>query len=288
MKQRIIDPHLHLFNLETGIYEWLRPDQAPFWPDKHMIARSYSERDLVIHCDGLSDLTLSGYVHIEAGFDNTQSVREVDWVQSQACMAQRSVGFIDLRLAPSQFETSLSGLLDRPSVVGVRHILDDDIDLILDHPNTLENFKKLALSDVIFELQFDVSNTANVQRVLELLDALPQLTFVLNHHGFGDVDTPSWILNLNALAQRQNIFVKCSGFEMRDRIFSIESAVAIINACLESFGESRVMVASNFPLVTLSMGYSNYWTALIAALRAAELPVDALVYANAKRIYQFK
>ena len=31
---RVIDPHLHLFNLEDGDYHWLQEGYEPEWSDK--------------------------------------------------------------------------------------------------------------------------------------------------------------------------------------------------------------------------------------------------------------
>ena len=42
----IIDPHLHLFDLEQGNYDWLKPENPPAWPDKDQIRKNYSESDL--------------------------------------------------------------------------------------------------------------------------------------------------------------------------------------------------------------------------------------------------
>ena len=62
---KIIDAHLHLFDLQAGEYRWLSPDNPPFWPDKPVIAKNFSESDLVVSAPE----QLSGFVHIEAGFD---------------------------------------------------------------------------------------------------------------------------------------------------------------------------------------------------------------------------
>ncbi|MEY3038406.1 MAG: hypothetical protein RL143_973, partial [Pseudomonadota bacterium] len=61
---------------------------------------------------------------------------------------------------------------------------------------------------------------------------------------------------------------------------TIETVVSI-------FGESRVMVASNFPLITLSMSYGDYWSMAVRVLQEAGLPIAKLVDLNAREIYQF-
>lgn len=43
---KFIDPHIHLFNLALGQYQWLKPENPPFWPDKNIINNNFTESDL--------------------------------------------------------------------------------------------------------------------------------------------------------------------------------------------------------------------------------------------------
>ena len=70
-----IDPHVHLFALQEGDYHWLKPNNPPFWPDKDVIAKSTYEH----HLRRASKGKLTGFVHIEAGFDNERPWREIDF-----------------------------------------------------------------------------------------------------------------------------------------------------------------------------------------------------------------
>ena len=285
---QIIDPHLHLFNLQQGKYSWLRPENPPFWPDKQQINRDFSEQDLQL----TSDLSLAGYVHIEAGFDNNASWTETDWVSAQANIAHRSVAHLDLRLDPDAFTAGLNELRKRPAVTGIRHIWDEELEQILSHGNTQENFTRLQQNELHFELQFDARLQKNVALVIELLSRFPRLHFVLNHAGYvasGDNSLAQGVTlsNLAKLAARPNISVKSSGYEMQDRDFSLINAAAVTEKLTELFGLERVMLASNFPLITLSLGYAKYWQGLIEALATRNLAAEPLVYANAKRIYRF-
>ena len=72
---KIIDPHLHLFDLSQGEYSWLKPECPPFWPDKSLVAKNFSEHDLRLN----ESLKLTGFVHIDAGFNNQQPRREIAW-----------------------------------------------------------------------------------------------------------------------------------------------------------------------------------------------------------------
>lgn len=285
---QIIDPHLHLFNLEKGRYAWLRAENPPNWSDKANICRDYVEVDLVVG----PELQLAGYVHIEAGFDNNQSWREIDWIEKQASKPVRTIGHIDLTLPPEEFTEALAKLQRRSSVVGIRHIFDDDIERIVANPRTNANLHQLEQANLLFELQIDLKSASTAALSLDLVRSFPELNFVLNHAGFCTIDPAqntfhSDLEALNTLAKCHNLSIKASGFEMADRHFNTDNAAQFISKLCEQFGERRVMLASNFPLITLGRSYKAYWFEMIEALRKDELPLQHLVYDNAKRIYRF-
>ena len=285
---KITDPHLHLFNLVAGEYGWLQPNSAPYWPDKSKLLRDFVESDLLLS-DGLS---LSGYTHIEAGFNNSKSWLEVDWVESQASLPITTVGCVDLCLSPDQFNQQLSELSKRTSLVGVRHIFDDQIDTILSNPNIQPNLRSLEQAGLIFELQFDAAHVDHVEQVLNLFKQFPTLAVVLNHQGLGssalpDAERELWLAALERLSELANLKVKCSGFEMLDRSFSASTVKQTVELVVSIFGESRVMVASNFPLISLSMSYSDFWSLVVRVLQEASLPIEKLVDLNARETYRF-
>jgi L-fuconolactonase len=285
---RITDSHLHLFNLVAGEYGWLQPNSAPYWPDKSKLLRNFGESDLLLS-DGLS---LSGYTHIEAGFNNSKSWLEVDWIESQATLPTKTVGCVDLCVSPDQFNQQLSELSKRTSLVGVRHIFDDQIDTILSNRNTQPNLRSLEQADLIFELQFDVAHVDHVEQVLNLFKQFPTLSVVLNHQGFGssalpDAERELWLAGLERLSELANLKVKCSGFEMLDRSFSASTVKQTVELVVSIFGESRVMVASNFPLISLLMSYSDFWSLVMRVLQEASLPIEKLVDLNARETYRF-
>jgi len=64
---RVIDPHIHLIDLQQGRYDWLKEVHAPHWPDKAKIRRDFSEADLVLE----TSAALAGFVHIRAPLSAT-------------------------------------------------------------------------------------------------------------------------------------------------------------------------------------------------------------------------
>jgi len=282
---KIIDSHLHLFDLNKGNYQWLRLESPPFWKDKHLIAKNVAEHDLIL----TAPLTLAGFVHIEAGFDNQQPWREIAWLENTCNLPFRSVGMLDITLPTSLFLAQLKRLMHYKSVVGVRFILDDDALAILNDKNSQENLAALAANKLSFELQMPLENSHAVERLMKILSIIPSLIVCINHAGWPIQDNlryAHWLDNIKRLANNDNVFIKCSGLEMADRNYSTAWQEKVIRRCIESFGFSRVMLASNFPLSLWHASYQDTWLAY-AALNYNDEQLQQLCFSNAQRFYKF-
>lgn len=276
---KIIDPHLHLFDLNQGEYSWLKPECPPFWPDKSLIEKNFSEHDLTLK----ESLTLAGFVHIEAGFNNQQPWREIAWLENTCKLPFRSVAMLDITLPKAEFLSQLDILKSFKSVVGIRYILDEDALTILSHKHCATNLATLAAYNLSFDLQMPLINTAAVDKLLTVLIQIPALKICINHAGWppqydvketikksvkdnlgNSVEAKQWLQNLKRLASFNNVYIKCSGFEMVNRNYSISWAHNIIHQCINTFGISRVMLASNFPLNLFHDSYENTWLSYLS------------------------
>jgi len=280
----IIDPHLHLFDLQQGNYAWLKPSQAPFWPDKHKIARNFSEQDLKL----AANMHLTGFVHIEAGFDNQQPWREIDWLETQCQLPFKSVACADL--CSLHFPKVIQQLSQRSSVVGIRHILDDDAYTILTHPQINQHFELLARLGWSFDAQLTLEDNRGVAALLQLSQRFPSVAIIINHGGLPPEQInkrQTWLVNLQKLSEHSNVAIKLSGWEMTNRQWTSNYMQEITTLCLQLFGSERVMLASNFPLCTFSYSYAELWQRY-----QRELPLTADIWQqltanNACRWYQF-
>jgi len=278
---RIIDPHLHLFDLTQGSYQWLKPENAPNWPGKQEINRNFQQQDLLLE----QPLELVGFVHIEAGFDNQQPWREVAWLEQSCNLPFRSVAFADL--TADDFEQQIRQLATYKSVIGIRHILEQEVLSILQHPNALYHFKLLADKGWLFEAQLMLDDPGAVDALVQIMQQLPALKVVINHAGFGfNSSRPgNWLKAIKRLSLFPQCKIKCSGWEMAHWHWSIAEVQPLLELVLEAFGEHRVMLASNFPVVLLSKNYNSLWRSYTSIFDDKAL-TQALCSENAKRCYQ--
>lgn len=279
---KFIDPHLHFIALDDGNYHWLKPQNPPFWSDKAEIANACAESDLRL----FGDLQLAGYVHIEAGFDNERPWREIDWLEVHCRLPMRSVAACDL--LSSEFEAVIHALIQRQSVAGVRHILDDEAFTVLQSAKTRRALDMLTAANLSFDAQLYGEDSAAIHVLVEHCKKLPALSVIVNHAGFppaAAIDYQTWKANMTALAACPNVAIKPSGWEMTNRYWRPESAKIIIDDLINLFGTQRVMLASNFPLSNWRYSYSDYWD-VVSALLPAEA-VSACCYDNAWQWYRF-
>jgi predicted TIM-barrel fold metal-dependent hydrolase len=316
----IIDPHVHLFDIENGHYDWLKTNNAPFWPQKYLINRTYVDNALYLE----DPLHLAAYVHIEAGYDNESGERELAMLEEKASIPMRTMGYVDITLPHDDFLYALGKQSEYRSSRGLRYILDgslNEIKAILENENSYKNLAFLGKHKGTFELQLDVKNTELIVLVYAFFNRLPELQVVLNHAGFApllekeesnqasiyahQLDFTNWQANLLLLAKLPKVAVKCSGFEMsllnedKDAIGAViqytnEDVIAVVKHCINAFGSDKVMMASNFPLCLFSMSYQNYWETALGALQhlfkdkdenQREALMTALLHDNAARIY---
>lgn len=263
------DPHLHFFALEQGDYHWLQANHPPFWPDKADIAQPFLPEHIV------QDHHPCRFVHIEAGFDNAAPWREVAWLEAHvdtlkqhgADIDFRTIACCDLTLPLSTCNAQLEQLIAYNSVVGVRHILDDAAEHLLQQPSVRDNLASVWGHNLIFELQCDCGDQRVVDALVSLLDGSTNGKLVINHCGgsaFADnrATEQQW-QQLARLAQYPHIYIKASGWEMVDRGFSWNKVEQVVKRLVGIWGEDRVMLASNAPLLHWRMGYHEYWDTLV-------------------------
>lgn len=277
---RVIDPHIHLFNLAQGDYHWLKSENAPFWPDKKYLCQDFSESNLAAG----PEVEVAGFVHIEAGFDNEAPWRELEWLEAHCNRPFRSIAFVDL--TRSDFLRHLHLLEQHISLVGIRFILDDHAEEYLSNPRVQENLAHIAERGLLFEAQLPLSDTLSVDALRVVLQGIPELQVVVNHAGFFQADNFDWKHSISKLAELAGCSIKCSGWEMLNRQWDLEAIKPAITHIIAQFGSERVMLASNFPVSDLGCSYRELWARYMFGLQIPEELRSKLTFKNAQRIYR--
>lgn len=286
LPNKIIDPHLHLFNLQKGDYAWIKPQNPPWWPDKHLINQNFIEADILLQ----PPQQLAGFVHIEAGFDNLQPWREIDWLQQHCTLPFKSVAFADI--TATTFTRHISQLKQRQSVAGIRYILDEQAEEILSSPSVHQHFTLLAETELSFDAQLSLTDVQAIEHLIALANKHKTMRIIINHAGWPELNNDiegqkKWTLNLQKLADYENIAIKLSGWEMSNRNWQLHHVTTVIQDCITILGDSRVMLASNFPLCLFSMSYADLWHTYSAIPNISVQCFKKITCSNAQYWYKF-
>lgn len=295
---KVIDPHIHLWDLDSHYYPWLAKSSQSFVGDSAELKHNYLPRDLLAEA---GDIEVMKVVHIDANHDPANPLEETRWLQSLADdPAQRGLphGIVAAAdLSRDDAEALLAAHAAFRNTRGIRQILNVHADPLYDYVGRhymreagwRRNFPLLAKYGLSFDLQL---YPLQMPDAVALARANPEVQLIVNHTGmFVDRDHPSgyraWRDGMRLLAGCPNVAVKISGLAMFDHHWTIESFRPYVLETLDTFGVERCMFASNFPVDRLFARYTDLWHAFAAIVAGLDrVEKDAVFFANAQRIYR--
>lgn len=296
---RIVDAHMHLWDLEKIRYPWLTPPlPVGITGDVRSIASTY------LLSDYLHDAAVEGgkikvekVVHVEAGAHPADSLQETRWLQSIAQSRGSPQAIVaHAQLNDPNVEALLAEHASHRNVRGIRQILNWHVDPkktytprdLLQDPAWHKGFALLRKYNLSFDLQV---YPAQMPAAAELAHRHPDTPLILNHTGMPAdrhaAGLQAWRTGMQALAQQPNVAVKISGLAMLDWQWTTESLWPFVSQTLEIFGPERCMFASNFPVDRLFGSFTRQYgayQALTAHLSAGER--EQVFVSNAERIYR--
>lgn len=271
-----IDSHQHFWRYSPEEHGFIDDDMA-------VLKRDFMPPEL------LGELTAQGFdgsIAVQA----RQSLDETRWLLElgqQHPFVRGVVGWVELR-APDVAET-LSELSRHERFRGVRHIVQSE------RPGFLADarFRRGVAGLARWNLSYDVLVYARqLPEAIELARALPDVSFVLDHLGKPPVksgELEPWRLQMKRLGALPNVCCKVSGLvtEADWENWRPSQLEPFLDAVLESFGASRLLVGSDWPVCTLAGSYAKVmgvFSAYFAALSASERA--AIFGGNAARVYR--
>jgi predicted TIM-barrel fold metal-dependent hydrolase len=293
---RIVDPHIHLWDLRRLPYPWLTPpfDADNVNGDVSPIARDYGLDDYLADA---APWPVEKVVHIEAGAAPEYALAETVWLQEMADTRQLPQGLVVfVALHETGAEARLATQRGRRNVRGVRHILNWHPDPRktysprdrLEDPAWATGYALLAKYGLSFDLQIYPGQMA---AAAALAARHPDVPVILNHAGMPiDRDAAGlrlWREGLARLAEQPHVSVKISGFGLVDRNWTAETIREPVLQVIEAFGTDRCMFASDFPTDRLHGPFGRHYGAYDAITSGfSEAERAALFAGNAERIYR--
>ncbi|MDW9610875.1 amidohydrolase family protein [Sinorhizobium meliloti] len=312
-ERAIVDSHHHLWDHPGNRY--LLPEYLADIGDGHNVrATVYAECGVMHRLDG--PVAMKPVGEVEFATSAGKRAAESDPTKS-ICAA--IIGGADLRLGGAIEEVlEEMRLASEGRLRGIRNTAawhsDPDVRPASNPPEGLLRDPKVreAVSRLpSFGLSFDAwAYHTQMSEVLDIARSFPDLTIVIDHIGGALAIGPYrgkraevfsvWSEAIAELAREPNVYLKFGGLGMRvagfdfhelDRPpsseFLAESWRPYFETCLESFGASRCMFESNFPVDKGMFSYAVLWNAFKRlAAGYSEAEKDALFLGSAASVYR--
>ncbi len=243
-----VDAHHHLWRYSAAEYGWIDGSMGALQRD---FLVPELERELAAAGVGAC-------VAVQA----RQTLEETEWLlglAEQSALIRGVVGWAEI--AGVGFAAELERLCARPLLKGLRHVVQAEPAGFLDGGD----FNRGIAAMLDTGLVYDVLIVARqLEEATRLVDRHPQQVFVLDHIAKpeiarGEIDV--WSRGIQELARRENVSCKLSGMvtEADWGAWTPEGLRPYFDVVLEAFGARRLMVGSDWPVMTVACSYQRWW-----------------------------
>ena len=277
----ILDTHLHLIDRNRLNYPWLAnvPDLDRDW-------------SLDSYANEARKVGIASALHMEVDVAETEMEAETAWIEELTAKGSFPIRGIIAAARPesSDFPDWLDRTLARNTVVGLRRVLHVVPDDVSQSDLFRANIRRLAKPDLPFDICVDGRQLSLAKA---LVDAAPDVRFVLDHCGVPDIEDnawPDWATEITELAKRPNLVCKVSGvIAYGGPNWTLDMLSRWVVHVTEAFGTDRLVWGGDWPVCTLGGGLST-WVAATRAIVSAWSPSEraALFSGNAERVWRLK
>ena len=275
----LVDTHLHIVDKSRLAYPWLA-DVPPLDRDF-----SYADYARDARRAGISDAL---YMEVDVAADQIEA--EIAFAGEQSRQPGSLIRGIIAACRPE--EPGFAEFLERqaadPFVKGFRRLLNPLSDGVTDSKTFVQNIRRLGKTRLTFDAHV---HAHQIPRAVALLDAAPEVSFILDHCGVPDIRGgvySQWRDGIADIAKRPNVTAKISGIVAYadSETWTVETLRPYVEHIIGSFGWDRVVWGSDWPVCTPGGGLLA-WVAATHALTAGcgNDEREKLFWRNADRIW---
>jgi len=242
---QMIDTHQHFWRYDATEYGWIDDSMAAL------------QRDF-LPPDALPEMVRTG-VTASIAVQARQSLDETRFLLDLAARYPFIIGVVGwIDLQADDVDAQLDAFRERPALVGLRHIVQTEQDGFLARPAFLSAMARLEPTGLVYDI---LVYARQLPQAVALASAFPRQPFVLDHLGKPDIKGKGyreWREHFGELAALGNVACKLSGLvtEADWRSWTPGLLRPYIDAALESFGPSRLMLGSDWPVCTVAANYA--------------------------------
>ncbi len=276
---QFIDTHQHLIYRNHLRYAWTAGIPA-------LATGDFTQADYDRLTDGLG---IAGKLFMEAGVDDADYQTEARFISGLVGRHGLLGQIASIRPETDEgFDDWLDACRDL-NVVGFRRLLHVMPDPLSETDTFRRNLRKIGAAG----LSFDITVLARQLPIaLALVQACPDQVYVLDHCGVPDIAGgafESWAAGISAIAHQPQVVIKLSGIAAYCTPGTAGVAVfaPYFAHLLATFGPSRILWGSDWPVVNLGMTLPD-WIAATRELIGTLSPDEqfAIAQGNARRVYR--
>lgn len=255
-----IDAHQHFWQYDASRFPWIDAGKAP-------LMRDFLPADLE---PWLQRVGMDACVAVQARDHVDETAFLLDLAAREPRIAG-VVGWIDLQA--DDVRHRLARWTQHSKLVGVRHIVHDEPDdRFMLRPAFLRGLAALAEFDLAYDL---LLFPRHLSVAVDVVAQVPGQRFVVDHLAKPPIrarEVDGWAREIARLAAFPNVYAKVSGLvtEADWRGWRPEHLRPYLQAALDLFGATRLMIGSDWPVCTLAGDYATVMAPVIAF--AEELP----------------
>lgn len=272
----IIDAHQHFWRYNQERHAWISDDMAAIRKDflPKELEQIYRQNDI------------DGCVAVQV--DQTEAENEFFLAFARRySFIKGIVGWVDLQ--DEKVKDRLEYYSTEKIIKGFRHIVQGEPD-----PNFLlgQDFcRGIGMLDS-YNLTYDILvYHYQLVQVERFVSKFPKQNFIIDHIAkpnikSGEID--QWSKYMKAIAKHENVYCKLSGMvtEADFNNWTYDAIAPYINIVLESFGPSRVVYGSDWPVCLVAATYEEQFNVVHKAIeKLSPAEKKAILGENASRFY---
>jgi L-fuconolactonase len=271
-----VDAHHHLWCYDVAEYGWIDEPMQ-------MLRRDFLPGDLA------QEMQAAG-VDATVAVQARQTMEETRWLLELAKNSTLIRGVVGwAAIAAKDFPAVVEELAVEPLLKGLRHVVQAEPAGFLEGVEFNRGISAMRGTGLVYDL---LVFAPQLEEATRFVNRHPQQMFVLDHLGKPAIARDGfaeWVRNFRELARRENVFCKVSGMvtEADWERWSEEDLRRYFDVAMEAFGASRLMVGSDWPVLTVACGYGQWWETVrrwTGRLTAAER--EAIEGGVAARVYR--
>jgi len=280
--QRIIDTHIHVWDLNRAEYPWLKDDTS-------ILNRTYTI-DEIEEERKTAGITAGVLVQASGNLEDTHlmfdTAKKTDWINGVVAWLPLK----DIQVMTDLLQTWLS---KEEYFKGVRHQIHDEQDTKwLLQPDIISSLKVLEANEIPYDIVGILPG--HIKTALEVAEKVPNLKMVFDHLDWPPIPTKEkfgkWGELMKEAAKHKNFYVKISGLGTASGNFENRTADDImpyVEFVLEHFGVERCFCGGDWPVSLLTNSYSGTWSVTKTQLNDLlnEQDRNKVYFTNADKFY---